>query len=99
MKNKNWILFFACISFALGATAQTPTTPPVCYSRCNLVPVTHPDGMDPRFFESVRKIQAKKKEEIDPVKIKELEEAEKDEMERIMEKHRKFCSKLCKYDD
>ncbi|GGC98291.1 hypothetical protein GCM10011396_52310 [Undibacterium terreum] len=55
--------------------------------------------MDSNFFASVRKIQEKKKSETDPAKIQELDEAEKEAMDRILGKHRKFCSKLCKYDD
>lgn len=99
MKNKSWTLFLTSIFFMLNASAQTPTTPPVCYSRCNAVPIKQPEEMIPSYFASVRKIQEQKKNETDPAKIKELEEAEQEEMDRIMEKRRKFCSKLCKYDD
>ncbi|WP_188569097.1 hypothetical protein [Undibacterium terreum] len=99
MTIKPWTFLLASIFLSLDVAAQTPTTPPVCYRRCNDVPLKQPEEMDSNFFASVRKIQEKKKSETDPAKIQELDEAEKEAMDRILGKHRKFCSKLCKYDD
>ena len=99
MKNKMRILLLAGVFLTLNATAQSRTTPEVCYKRCATMPLEDPEAFNDTFKAKLMKIQAKKKEETDPEKIKGLEEAEKNEIERLKESLERTCSKLCKYDN
>lgn len=92
------ILLLASIFLTLNATAQSRTTPEVCYKRCTTLAFEEPELADDRFKAKFVKIQAKKKEETDPVKLKELEEAEKNEIERMKESLERSCTKICKYE-
>lgn len=98
MKNKMRILFLVGVFLALNATAQPRTTPEVCYKRCTTLAFEEPELVDDRFNAKLMKIRAKKKEETDPAKIKELEDAEKNEIERLKESLERTCSKTCKYE-
>ncbi|MBC3916741.1 hypothetical protein H8L32_04580 [Undibacterium sp. CY18W] len=99
MKNIVRILLLAAIGSTLNASAQTATTPKECYRRCTTLPFEDPEATEDSFKEKLMKIQAKKKEETDPVKIKELDEAEKNEIERMKRSLTKICSKICKFED
>lgn len=97
MKFDRRIFLAATIFLALNAGAQTRTTPEVCYKRCTAIRFDDPEAINDRFRAKLVKIQAKKKEETDPEKIKELEEAEKNEIERLKESLERTCDKMCSF--
>lgn len=83
---------------AIGA-AQTPTTPAECYRRCTTLAFEDPELLSESYKEKIKKIQARKKQETDPLKIRELEEIEDAEMEKLKRSLAKTCTKICKYEN
>lgn len=99
MKMKTWIkaaTIIACFS-NLHALAQTPTTPPVCYSRCTTPDFNESENFNAAFIAKLRKVQAKKKAETDPGKISEWAKEEETELERLKTSLEKICKNICNY--
>ncbi|GGC78946.1 hypothetical protein GCM10011396_27690 [Undibacterium terreum] len=91
------ILFLMSIFLTLNATAQPRTSPEVCYQRCTTVPLDEPDSYTEGFTAKLKKIQAMKKDETDPEKLKKLDEAEKNEIEKLRNTIERSCSKFCHF--
>jgi hypothetical protein len=97
MRNIVSILFFSGIFMAFNAYGQNSNFPAECYKRCTGISFEDTELVKDEIRAKLNKIRATKKAETDPVKIKELDEDEKMEIEKIEERLEKSCRKNCKY--
>lgn len=95
MKKYVLAILVASIFSPLIAYAQIPTTQAECNRRCTLAPL--PQNLSERHAAKVKEIEAKKKEEKDPEKLKALQQEQDEENERHGDDREKICKAICRY--
>jgi hypothetical protein len=91
----NLIIFLMISACSLTASAQVgkSSTRQQCTSRCIAADDEHPKKT--QFEARLEKIRMKKKAETDLAKLKELEQAEKMEIEKHQEDLEQLCRRAC----
>ena len=91
----NVIIFLVISACSLTASAQVgkSSTRQQCTSRCITADSEHPKKT--QFEANLEKIRMKKKTEADPAKLKDLEQAEKLEIEKHQEDLEQLCRQAC----